>query len=288
MGAGDPRALDFRAAAGVDLAKLCDALNDAYADYPTPFRLTASQLELLLQSRGFDPELSGVAIAGGDVAAAWLTGVRRPATEAAYVIAVGVRRTFLRRGLARALFAFVASRLRACGLRTLGLEVIEKNAAARDLYESLGFEPVRRLACLSAEKMAVHKANGWRTRSVPVAVLETLARQEGDWRPTWQNDVESLRNISEQLDLQGVFHDGACIGAGALIGPTRTVAQIIVARPYRRRGVGAAIMADWVRRHGRQSANAINIDAAASVTLAFMAAHGFAEKVRQLDMVFRL
>lgn len=288
MGAADRGKVNIRDAASVELAKLCEALNDAYADYPIPFWLTTSQLDFLLQSRGFDPELSGVAIAAGDVAAVWLTGIRRPVTEAAYAIAVGVRRTFLRRGLARALFEFVAPRLRARGLRTLGLEVMEQNAAARTLYESLGFEEVRQLACLRAEKLTLHQANGWRAQSAPVEVLEILARQEGDWRPTWQNDVGSLRNISEYVDMQGVFDDGVCIGAGAFITLTRSVAQIVVARPHRRLGVGAAIMAAWARRHGNESANATNIDAAASETLAFMAAHGFAEKLRQLAMVFRL
>jgi ribosomal protein S18 acetylase RimI-like enzyme len=270
-------------AVGADPADLCDALNDAYSDYPVPFSLTPAQLSFLLRSRGFAPELSALAYdETGAIAALWLTG--RPRGDRAYVIAVGVRRAHLRRGLARALFDAALPWLRARGVASLSLEVIEQNHAARTLYRSLGFAEMRRLACLRATAMGLEPSQHWSPEHASLTALDELARRERDWRPSWQNETESLREIAEDVDVEAVFADGACIGAGAFIIPTRSVAQIVVARGRRRRGVGKALLAAWAARHGEGAMSMINVDAEAGATLAFLRAHGFADTVGQVDM----
>ncbi len=66
------------------------------------------------------------------------------AGDEAEVLTLAVRPAARRRGLARALTVRAAARAAAQGARRLFLEVAEDNAAARALYDALGFRAVGR------------------------------------------------------------------------------------------------------------------------------------------------
>ena len=66
------------------------------------------------------------------------------AGDEAEVLTLAVRPAARQRGLARALTVRAAGQAAALGARRLFLEVAEDNAAARALYDALGFRPVGR------------------------------------------------------------------------------------------------------------------------------------------------
>jgi len=68
----------------------------------------------------------------------------RRVVDEAEVLTIAVRADCRRRGVGAALLRACARRLLDAGAATLFLEVAEDNAAARALYESLGFLPVGR------------------------------------------------------------------------------------------------------------------------------------------------
>lgn len=68
----------------------------------------------------------------------------RSAAEEAELLTLAVRPPARRRGLARALMAALLDALAGGSVETLFLEVGEDNAAARALYDGLGFRPVAR------------------------------------------------------------------------------------------------------------------------------------------------
>lgn len=283
---GHPEGLTLCEATGVGRSAIGAALNDAYSEYPVPFRLTDAQLDLLLRQRGFAAPLSAVALApGGEVAAFWLSGIHRGEPDCAYVISVGVRRRHLRRGLARSLFDFVAPRLRARGLRRLRLEVLEDNVAARALYAALGFAAVRRLECLRGEPVGLPQAPAWPVRQAQLRVLEALDAANADRRASWQHDADALRAVAGQLDVRAVFDGDECLAAGALLLPSRGIARLVVAREHRRRGLGSAMLWHWSRSHGPGSFSAINVDADDMAALAFLRARGFVPGSAQLELV---
>ncbi len=84
-----------------------------------------------------------VAEDGGEVAG-YSAGYLEPGAVG-HVASVAVRPRFRRRGIGRALMEALEGELRAEGARRLRLEVRGSNAAARGLYESLGYRVVRRL-----------------------------------------------------------------------------------------------------------------------------------------------
>ena len=84
-----------------------------------------------------------VAEEGGEVAG-YAAGYLEP-RWVGHIASVAVRPRFRRRGIGRALVEALERELIAEGARRLRLEVRESNAAARRLYESLGYRVVRRL-----------------------------------------------------------------------------------------------------------------------------------------------
>jgi predicted GNAT family acetyltransferase len=66
------------------------------------------------------------------------------APEGAVLAGVVVDPAFRRRGLARAALSTLCARLLAAGSRTVMLHVAEENAAARALYDRLGFREIDR------------------------------------------------------------------------------------------------------------------------------------------------
>lgn len=83
------------------------------------------------------PGIVGLIAPGGFVLA-------RVAADEAEVLTIAVDPTARRKGTGRALLAEAVSAVRARGARTMFLEVAHTNAAARALYELLGFHNVGR------------------------------------------------------------------------------------------------------------------------------------------------
>lgn len=70
--------------------------------------------------------------------------VARVAADEGEILNLAVAKTYQRSGVGRGLVRAALKLLGASGARTVYLEVRESNAAARHLYEGLGFEVVRR------------------------------------------------------------------------------------------------------------------------------------------------
>jgi mycothiol synthase len=122
-----------------------EALNDAFADHwdfvPVPFD---EWREFFLASPDFDPSVTFIAEADGQVAAAALCrNERRPNTG--HVAILGVRRPWRRRGLARALLlhSFTEFRRRGRAKADLGVDA-ENLTGAVALYEKVGMHVARR------------------------------------------------------------------------------------------------------------------------------------------------
>lgn len=272
-------------AVGVDLAALVDAFNDAYSAYPIPVAITRNQLEFLLRHRNFQPALSAVIRSPADrIDAFWLTGAapaERPGET--YAIALGVRPERTGAGLARTLFAQIANIASNAGYKSVALEVLEANERARRLYDALGFVTNRRVECFR-DRIAMRKRASVKTAPATLDDLLAFVERSAQWAPTWQNAAHALRNIEGDLDIRRVLEGGACVAAGALIRPTQTIAQLVTAKAFRRRGCASAIVVEWARTYGGAPLTVLNIDGEAEADLAFYRSCGFKHSLTQLEM----
>ncbi|MCX6030339.1 MAG: GNAT family N-acetyltransferase [Chloroflexi bacterium] len=181
-------------------------LNAAYANYYVPMHMTADQVAAM--ERGYDIDLgrSVAAVAGREPVGMALLGRRG---DRAWLGSVGVIPAWRRRGLARALAGRVIAAAAGAGAREMTLEVIAQNMSARNLYDALGFRPVRELLTwrrgADADPLPIPEE-----RLAHAAPLDLLAQFTAwhDQPACWQSEEVTLRNqayrlAGYRLDLEG-------------------------------------------------------------------------------------
>ncbi len=238
-------------AAAVSPAEQASALNAAYADYFVPLRLTPDQMAAMHDFYDIQGNLSVVARAGAELAGLALLAQRG---GRGWVCAVGVRPQWRRQGIARAMMAALLDQARSTGLRQLTLEVIDRNAPARALYEGLGFVVERELLSwrFPADADSLPIPAELLAPADPVALLADF----GGWHdqpPCWQREPATLRKMLDRtrgyrLDMDGrpaawcIVTDHAetvsILGAGVDpdFGPVRAGRALLQALAHRYRG----------------------------------------------------
>jgi ribosomal protein S18 acetylase RimI-like enzyme len=250
---------------------------------------TLEQTRRTLIRRGIQYRLSVGAFDGDDMVAVMATGFGHYRGEpCAYDIFTGVTPGHRGRGIAGGMLDYVAPSLARLGAERFVLEVIETNAPAVTAYERAGFETVRELACFVVPRDAVRNAaspDGITIEPIDKPDWITL-RSFWDWQPSWQNSVESLERSTDAITLVGAFAGGELVGYGSLEEATTDVPQIAVARSHRRRGVGRALVGTMASMLPGPDGSlwVLNVDTASQTDLAFFAALGGSEFVRQYEM----
>jgi len=266
----------FRALADGDFDAVVAAFNEAFSDYAVRFSMTAPQLREICTRRAVVFDLSIGAFDGGRLAGFTLNGFDE---ETAYDSGTGVAPSHRRQGLARRMMEQVMPLLRDAGARSYVLEVIESNARAIALYESLGFTTIRTLTCWN-----------YATRGSDAAVIRPIADFPDDFRdvePTWQNSAAAIRRAADPRIILGAF-DGELLTGYAVVFPrTHDLAQLAVRPTHRRRGIGSALL-DRASAEAEGTLRILNVDAGDSGIEAFLRARCAEPFIRQREMACSL
>jgi ribosomal protein S18 acetylase RimI-like enzyme len=106
--------------------------------------VTDEQYTRFMQMPGYDQDLDVVAVAPDGTIAAYVNGWLDPVNKIGDLGPVGAREAYRRKGLTRAVLLECLRRMKARGMDRVCVSTGEGNAAARGLYESIGFRIVNR------------------------------------------------------------------------------------------------------------------------------------------------
>jgi ribosomal protein S18 acetylase RimI-like enzyme len=180
------------------LESLAELLNDSFSGYAIKMRETSFDLARRVVSDGIELGTSAVALdESRELVGLCLTGQRK---ETYRIAAMGVVPASRRRGIARRLMQHALDEARAGGATRLLLEVFEHNAAARGLYESMGFVTRRRLVGFTLDETRV------RATRVPAPAARSLVevshldvawalREQGTTDLPWQMQPEAIAEL---------------------------------------------------------------------------------------------
>ncbi len=200
----------FLPADQISLADRVTVLNAAYADYHVPFRVTPDQVRDMDALYDVDLASSLAARSGEQIAGLALLS-RRGARG--WISAVGVIPEQRRCGIARQLMAGLIAGAQEAGIRQLTLEVIEANAAAHQLYRSLGFGETRELLCwrlpADADALPIPRE---RLVAVQPEMLWAHFAAWHDQPPCWQREEATLRQMAAKSRGYLLTLDGAPAG----------------------------------------------------------------------------
>lgn len=208
--------MEFRRMDGIALADLHAAFVDAFSEYDVPMTVSQDALQQMMTIRDYHPGMSVGCFDAGQLVGFVLVGIRGTDGERrAYDVATGVVRSHQNQHIGSQLVTAVIEGLRAQGVVSFVLEVLEQNTAAQRLYERQGFVVERRFACYQRPFPAARAMpSGWH-------VLDTLPRDIDEthyngYVPSWQQALASYRTAPSDYVVVGK-HEADLLTAYALV-----------------------------------------------------------------------
>lgn len=197
--------LTFHSASDYSLTQLSTLFNEAYTGYFVPVHLDATSLQNMIAANDIDLSVSRVATHHRKPIGVALMGVR---VHRGWVGGMGVAPEQRGRGFGRIIMQALIDSARERKLRTLDLEVIDKNDLAISIYEELGFETRRDLDIWSRESDATFPLPP--QHHVEAVDVQTCLNNFEDWHsvPTpWQRDILALEHSAHTLEALGVVEN---------------------------------------------------------------------------------
>lgn len=280
----------IRTLAASDLPALHAGFLEAFSDYAIPMTLELAAFHEMLSRRGIDWSQSLGLFARERIVGFWLHATD-PGGGEAYVLSAGVSPTLRRQGWSTRLFEVARERALSRGIHQLRLEVLEDNHKAQALYRGLGFQIRRPLGCYRG-----HVLDGGPAlpEGVSLAPVSGWAMASRAWRglasvsPSWQNDWPSLgRAGSPMLAIQASTAAGP-VAYGLVFPETGDLPQMAVAKDWRRRGVGSALLARLAAACSGRELRLVNVDGNLPDLDEWLVGRGLVRYTGQLEMVLAL
>ena len=266
----------------------------AFSDYQIKMEITKEQFKEMNVRRGLSYELSagavddegkmvGLALNGADFWDKKLT---------AYDMGTGVVPEFRGKGVADGMFDFLIPKLRQSGMNQYLLEVIRSNEKAYNLYKKKGFRETRQFECFTAEVASLNLKSTIDADSISIKPMEkpewSLFESFWEWRPSWQNSVNSVKRSQSRKVVLGVFKGSRCVGYGIIYPESGDIPQFAVKKTFRRQGVGTLLMKALAREARKERLTVVNVDSSSQATLDFLTNLGFKNFAGQYEMVLEL
>jgi len=280
--------ITIRSLGDVSLETAHRASIEAFADYLVDVQMSLDEFEVMVRQNSVDLALSVGAFDGDRLIGIWVNGVRTvDGLRTAYDSGTAIVAAYRGRGLSKRMSHLSTRLLREAGVVQTFLEVLQQNEKAYGIYLADGFEVVRELKCLRTTRP--------RTGEVPLPaglVLESGPFDKAlvprfppmEYRPSWQNATASMMQVAERVHSVVVRRDRAIVGYGLVMPARGRVTQLGVDDVLWESTVPAAILRALCGVARSEEVAAINVDPAATRTLALLRDHGFEPYVDQYEM----
>lgn len=257
------------------LDKILSVYNQSFADYIIPVSLTEEHLKMKLTSESVDLDLSVGAFDGDQLIGFIFYGIR---DNQAYIGGTGVLPTYRGRRITYKMLNYSFDSLRSHGIKTILLEVITKNKFAINAYQEAGFEKTRKVNCFEGFPIII--ANPL-AEIVAFTDLDIISSNNfWDIHPTWQNNLESVRNIQEHCVLDGIFIKDELIAYKIMNKKLSRIYQFAVHKEYRNRYYASILFSNLKN----QKVRITNADENEHSTNDFLHSLGLSCYIQQFEM----
>ncbi len=261
---------------------------EAFCDYEIKVDLPFWKFQQMLQRKGYHPEISIGAFQNEALVGLALNGLRNwNGKTTAYDIATGVVPERRRKGITSSMFLHIKELLQEKQVEQYLLEVIDSNQPAIELYQKQNFKNQRELSCFLLNKNQFVPRKNHEVEEVDRIDLEQM---KGFWnyKPSWQNSVESINAVPEAFIYLVVKCDNAIVGYGVIDKKTGDIPQMAVKKEYRGNGIASSIMAEMVQVTEAEEICVINVEAQQKSVENFLLKSGFAYDGGQFEMLLNL
>lgn len=270
----------------IPFESVLEAFQKAFCDYAVEFN--RKQIADMLVRRGFCPHLSFAAFENDEIVAFTLNGAGPyNGITSCYDCGTGTLPAFRGQGIAGQLFRYSIPYLKEAGIKQYVLEVLQDNTAAINVYRANGFEITSEYDCYnqSIDRLRLDRPYPDRIEFHPLQP-EALSGMEHfcDFKPSWQNDLNSISRGKHGLLISGAFLDGNPVGYCVLDPVSGDVTQIAVDRQHRRQGIATALLANSLKAAESPSIKILNIATNEKTLPAFLLSLGVEKGLSQFAM----
>lgn len=280
----------IRNLSGTSVEKIHEAFCDAFSEYEVKLDMPLEKLVEMMKTRDLNPAFS-VGCFDGDLLVGFiLTGYREiNRLKVCYDGGTGVIKEFQRKGIGELMLKELLINLKKKQVVRFVLEVLENNAPAIKLYEKYGFVKTRKLECF---EIAKHELRPVPNRGFGITVTNpaTLIQNEELYRlypPTWQNEIQSVLNVSENYTCISLFCTGKMLGYGFIHKTKGDIPQIGILNEWKHWGLESHLIAELAKHTESEKIIVLNVEADNYLgeTLRKM---GFRNSVNQWEMVLEM
>lgn len=261
---------------------------EAFSDYQVKIDLPFWKFEQMLQRKGFNPEMSIGAFENDQLVGFVLNGLRLwKGKVTVYDIGTGIIEEYRRQGLTSDMLLQIKKLLKDKQVEQYLLEVLKENQAAIQLYQKQGFTIEREFSCFQLDKGQFIPTTTCKIEKAAMIDLEQL-KEFWDFRPSWQNSLESICAIPEAFSYLVAKVDETIAGYGVIDKRTGDIPQLAVNKDYRGNGVASSILTALLENTESENISVINVDAQFKLVEKFLEKAGFKFEVDQYEMIATL
>jgi len=215
-------------------------------------------------------------------------------SPAAFDAGTGIVKGYRGFGVAPEMFDLAVEGLRARGIPTLLLEVIQTNRPAVRTYRKMGFKVTREFDCLRLSLQRSQARGGRAGNGVTVEAVgkDLLPVFEGfaDWRPSWETGFRAIARVPDEVRLYGARSGAAWVGFAAYHPALNWLMNVSIRPSHRRHGIASALLQRVVGDLGPEvdALKLINVDRSDAGMLSWASAMGFESYARQFEMALTI
>ncbi|MGE0019871.1 MAG: GNAT family N-acetyltransferase [Draconibacterium sp.] len=282
--------LQIKKLSGTPVEKIHEAFIDAFSEYEVPIDMPLNKLQEMMVTRDLNPDWS-VGCFDGDLLVGFiLTGYRKiNGQKVCYDGGTGVIKAYQRKGIGEMLLKELLLILRKEQVHQFVLEVLENNTPAIKLYQNHGFAKTRKLECFEIGKNELRPVPD-RSFGITVTNPATLFQYEELYRlypPTWQNENQSVMNVSESYTCVSLSCTSKILGYGFIHKTKGDIPQIGILEEWKHWGLEAHLIAELAKHTESEKIIVLNVEAENYLgeTLNKL---GFRNSVNQWEMALKM
>lgn len=273
------------------IEKLHKTFVEAFSDYQVKVDIPLIKLQQMLQRRGYVSKASIGAFNNDELVGFLLNGIRNwNGKLTAYDTGTAVIQNFRKQGITSNMILNAKETLREMGAQQWLLEVIQSNTSAVKLYKKQGFEILRDFHCYKLQKNKHNPITQYKVEhidKIDESLWEELTKF-WDFKPSWQNSIDSINALSEAFTYSIVRIDGTIVGYGIIENKTGDIPQLAVNKNYRGKGIGRSILTDLINSTESDNINFTNVDSQCTSMNDFLVKLGFENVISQHEMILKL
>lgn len=262
--------------------------SEAFKEYEV--QIDKDELQIMLQRRGYVPELSFGAFKDHQLVAFTFNGIGMyHGVKTAYDTGSGTIKDYRGQGLITKIFNHSLPFLKEAGVSHYLLEVLQHNTQAVSLYKDLGFKVCREFNYFLEPKESItllHEIKDPTHQIKPIGLTSLKEINDfWDFNPSWQNSMEAIERRPENFKMLGLFRKQKMKGYCILEPNSGDIAQIAVAKDYRRKGVGSLLLREILKYNQSKTVKLINSERGCNSITSFLDKHAMTPKGMQYEMV---